>query len=170
VADAYVACLGSYTPVVLKPLGLNLPVYPAKGYSITIPLEEGSEAPVVSLTDDGYKLVYSRLGQRLRVAGTAEFSGYDTSLNRKRLDALLIRAKTLFPQLQAAGPVEEWAGLRPATPGNVPLIGATRYSNLYLNTGHGTLGWTLSCGSGQLLADLMTGRQPRVDARRYMPR
>lgn len=170
VADAYVACLGSYTPVVLKPLGLNLPVYPAKGYSITIPLEEGSEAPVVSLTDDGYKLVYSRLGQRLRVAGTAEFCGYDTSLNRKRLDALLIRAKTLFPHLQAAGPVEEWAGLRPATPGNVPLIGATRYSNLYLNTGHGTLGWTLSCGSGQLLADLMSSRQPRVDARRYMPR
>jgi D-amino-acid dehydrogenase len=170
VADAYVACLGSYTPLLLKPLGLKLPVYPAKGYSITIPLEDGCEAPVVSLTDDGYKLVYSRLGQRLRVAGTAEFCGYDTSLNRKRLDALLTRARTLFPQVRPAGTVDEWAGLRPATPGNVPLIGVTRYSNLYLNTGHGTLGWTLSCGSGQLLADLMSGRQPRVNARRYMPR
>lgn len=168
-ADAFVACLGSYTPLLLKPLGLYLPVYPAKGYSITIPLQEGCDAPVVSLTDDGYKLVYSRLGQRLRVAGTAEFCGYDTSLNRKRLDALRSRVSTLFPDLRPAGAIEDWAGLRPATPGNVPLIGATRYPNLYLNTGHGTLGWTLSCGSAQLLADLVSGHSPEVDASRYKP-
>jgi len=168
-ADAYVAALGSYVPLLLAPLGFSLPIYPAKGYSITIPLAEGSEAPQVSLTDDGHKLVYSRLGQRLRVAGTAEFCGYDTSLNPVRLEALKARTREVFPQVEVAGEIEEWAGLRPATPGNVPLIGATRYGNLFLNAGHGTLGWTLACGSGQLLADLVSGTAPAVDARRYQP-
>lgn len=168
-ADAYVVCLGSYSPLLLQPLGLRLPVYPAKGYSITIPLTKDSLAPTVSLTDDGHKLVYSRLGQRLRVAGTAEFTGYDVSLNRSRLNALLARTRVLFPEVKFEGAVEEWAGLRPATPGNVPLIGATRYSRLYVNTGHGTLGWTLSCGSGQLLADLVSGNRPDVDAKYYQP-
>lgn len=168
-ADVYVLAAGSYAPLLTAPLGLSLPIYPAKGYSITIPLAEGSVAPSVSLTDDGYKLVYSRLGQRLRVAGTAEFCGYDTSLNRARLDALRVRTKEVFPALKAAGEIEEWAGLRPATPGNVPLIGACRYPNLFLNVGHGTLGWTLACGSGQLLSDLVSGRAPAIDSAPYQP-
>lgn len=168
-ADAFVVALGSYSPLLLRPLGVRLPVYPAKGYSITIPLADDAKAPVVSLTDDGHKLVFSRLGRRLRVAGTAEFCGYDTRLNRARLDAIQARTWEVFPGLEPAGEVEEWAGLRPATPGNVPLIGATRYSNLFVNTGHGTLGWTLACGSGQLLADLVSSKEPRVDPRCYAP-
>ncbi|HUY03177.1 MAG TPA: D-amino acid dehydrogenase [Rhodocyclaceae bacterium] len=169
-ADAYVAALGSYTPLLLRPLGLRLPVYPAKGYSATIPLDADSVAPFVSLTDDQHKLVFSRLGQRLRVAGTAEFAGYDTALNGVRCQALLARALTLFPRVGRRQEVEFWAGLRPATPSNVPLIGATRYRNLFVDTGHGTLGWTMACGSGRLIADLVSGRAPEIDARDYRPR
>jgi len=169
VADAYVAALGSYTPLLLRALGIRLPLVPAKGYSATIPLHPGSIAPTVSLIDDRYKLVFSRLGNRLRVAGTAEFSGYDTSLNEVRCAALLERALALFPQAGRRDEAEFWAGLRPATPGNVPLIGATRYSNLFLNTGHGTLGWTMACGSGHLLADLLSGRTPEIGAADYAP-
>ncbi|HUW38927.1 MAG TPA: D-amino acid dehydrogenase [Rhodocyclaceae bacterium] len=169
-ADAYVAALGSYTPLLLRPLGLRLPVYPAKGYSATIPLDADSVAPFVSLTDDQHKLVFSRLGQRLRVAGTAEFAGYDTALNEARCQALLARALTLFPRVGRCQEVEFWAGLRPATPSNVPLIGATRYRNLFVDTGHGTLGWTMACGSGRLIADLVSGRVPEIDARDYLPR
>jgi len=125
-------------------------------------------APTVSLTDDGAKLVFSRLGQRLRVAGTAEFTGYDTSLNAPRIDALVRRTQQLFPRLAiAAASVEPWAGLRPATPNNVPIIGATRLPNLYVNTGHGTLGWTMAAGSGRLLADLVSGRPPAIDPQPY---
>lgn len=167
--DVYVVCLGSYTPLLLSPLGVRLPIYPAKGYSITVPLSDDSVAPTVSLTDDGHKLVYSRLGKRLRVAGTAEFNGYDTTLNRARIDALLCRTRQLFPSLCPSGPIEEWAGLRPATPGNVPYIGRTRYANLFVNSGHGTLGWTLACGSGSLLADLVSGAVPDIDASPYQP-
>jgi D-amino-acid dehydrogenase len=159
-ADAYVAALGSYTPLLLRPLGLRLPVYPAKGYSATVPLGAGSVAPTVSLTDDGHKLVFSRLGQRLRIAGTAEFNGYNTELNGVRCRALIERAGELFPALQPAGEIEFWSGLRPATPSNVPLIGRTGIPNLYLNTGHGTLGWTMACGSGAALADIVSGRSP----------
>ena len=166
-ADAYVACLGSYTPLLLRPLGLSLPVYPAKGYSATIPLDADSVAPFVSLTDDQHKLVFSRLGQRLRIAGTAEFAGYDTGLNEARCQALLTRTLTLFPHAGRRHEVEFWAGLRPATPSNVPLIGATRYRNLFVDTGHGTLGWTMACGSGRLVADLVSGRAPEIDARDY---
>lgn len=160
VADAYVVALGSYSPRLLRPLGIHLPVYPAKGYSATLPLRADSVAPVVSLTDDGHKLVFSRLGQRLRIAGTAEFNGYDTTLNAVRCAALMRRAMQLFPDLRPAGEPEFWSGLRPATPSNVPCIGRTPYANLYLNTGHGTLGWTLACGSGAALADLLSGRTP----------
>jgi len=167
-ADAFVVALGSYTPLLLRPLGISLPVYPAKGYSITIPLAPETTAPAVSLTDDGAKLVFSRLGQRLRVAGTAEFTGYDTALNTPRIDALLRRTQQLLPRL-AIDPatVEPWAGLRPATPTNVPLIGATRLSNLYVNTGHGTLGWTMAVGSASLLADLVAGKTPAIDPQAY---
>lgn len=158
-AAAYVAALGSYTPLLLRPLGIHLPVVPAKGYSATLPLSETSVAPTVSLTDDGHKLVFSRLGQRLRVAGTAEFNGYDTSLNAIRCAALMQRVDQLFPDLRLSGPPEFWSGLRPATPSNVPLVGRSALRNLYLNTGHGTLGWTMACGSGSALADIVNGKQ-----------
>ncbi len=159
-ADAYVAALGSYTPPLLRPLGIHLPVYPAKGYSATLPLGETSVAPTVSLTDDGHKLVFSRLGQRLRIAGTAEFNGYNTGLNDVRCRALMRRANELFPDLRPAGDPVFWAGLRPATPSNVPFIGRSSVGNLYLNTGHGTLGWTMACGSGRALADIVGGKPP----------
>jgi D-amino-acid dehydrogenase len=169
-ADAVVVALGSYSPLLLRPLGIAIPVYPAKGYSITIPLLADAAAPTVSLTDDGAKLVFSRLGQCLRVAGTAEFTGYDTSLNTSRIEALVRRTRQLFQQLTIdAATVEPWAGLRPATPNNVPIIGATRLPNLYVNTGHGTLGWTMAVGSGRLLADLIAGRPPAIDPQPYAP-
>ena len=169
-ADMTVLALGSYSPLLLRPLGVRLPVYPAKGYSATLALPEGVAAPMVSLTDDGHKIVISRLGQALRVAGTAEFTGYDTSLNTARCEALRKRICEIFPDLAAVRQVDYWAGLRPATPGNVPLIGdmaATGLAGLWLNTGHGTLGWTLACGSARLLADLAAGRDPELDARPY---
>ncbi|HEX8961401.1 MAG TPA: FAD-dependent oxidoreductase, partial [Rhodocyclaceae bacterium] len=166
-ADAYVVALGSYSPLLLRRLGIRLPVYPAKGYSVTIPLQEGCAAPTVSLTDDGHKIVFSRLGQRLRVAGTAEFTGYDTSINATRCAAIVSRVGSLFPRLMAGAAPELWAGLRPATPSNVPVVGRARFRNLYLNTGHGTLGWTMACGSGRLLADLVGGRAPDVDPSPY---
>ncbi len=162
-ADAYVVALGSYSPLLLKPLGIRLPVYPAKGYSATLQLADGERAPSVSLTDDERKLVFSRLGNRLRIAGTAEFNGYNLELNEVRCQALLQRTRQLFPRLEIAGPPEFWCGLRPATPSNRPLIGATRYDNLWLNTGHGTLGWTMACGSAAALAELIGGRRPDVD-------
>jgi D-amino-acid dehydrogenase len=166
-ADAYVIALGSYSPLLLKPIGIDIPVYPLKGYSITLSLSsaEASVAPVVSLTDEAVKVVISRLGNRLRAAGTAELAGYDTSINRVRCDAILERIRRIFPALREAGPVERWAGLRPATPSNAPLVGKTKYRNLFLNTGHGTLGWTLACGSGRVLADIVSGRKPPVEFR-----
>jgi D-amino-acid dehydrogenase len=165
-ADAYVVALGSYSPMLMRKLGMCLPVYPAKGYSATFPLAADVVAPTVSLTDDGHKVVFSRLGDRLRVAGTAEFAGYDTSLNEVRCQALVRRTQAIFPQI-GTDIVEFWAGLRPATPSNVPLVSGTRLANLYLNTGHGTLGWTMACGTGKLLADLASGNQPDIDPVAY---
>lgn len=163
VADAYVVALGSYSPLLLAPLGVSLPVYPAKGYSATIPLSDASVAPTVSLTDDACKLVFSRLGHRLRVAGTAEFSGFDHELNPIRCEALMRRTRALFPDLNPDGPPDLWSGFRPVTPSSVPIIGRTRYPNLWVNTGHGTLGWTMACGSGAALADLVDQRLPQVN-------
>lgn len=162
-ADAVVVALGSYTPLLLRPLGIRIPVYPVKGYSATVPLVQPETAPQVSITDDAWKMVFSRLGNTLRIAGTAEFNGYDTSLNATRCHALVERARTLFPEAADYGQPTYWAGLRPATPSNRPLIGRTRLSNLFLNTGHGTLGWTTGCGSGKAIAALVSGRRPDVD-------
>lgn len=162
-ADAYVVALGSYSPLLLKPLGIHLPIYPAKGYSATLTLADEAGAPSVSLTDDERKIVFSRLGNQLRVAGTAEFNGYNLELNPVRCQALMQRTRELFPNLKTSGEPQFWCGLRPATPSNLPYIGGTRYSNLWLNTGHGTLGWTMSCGSGAALADLMSGKHPEPD-------
>jgi len=164
-AEAYVVALGSYSPLVLAPLGISIPVYPLKGYSITVPLDAGDEAPTVSLTDVEHKLVFSRLGERLRVAGTAEMNGYNTEVDDERCEAIARRALDLFPGAGHPARAEFWTGLRPATPSNVPCVGRTRYPNLFLNTGHGTLGWTMACGSGQAIADIVGGRVPEPDFR-----
>lgn len=168
-ADRYVVALGSYTPLLLKPLGFSLPIYPGKGYSATLKLRDDAVAPTVSITDDGHKLVFSRLGQRLRIAGTAEFNGYNTELNPVRCEAIIKRTQVLFPEATTDEAPEFWAGLRPVTPGNVPYVGQMRHSNLFIDSGHGTLGWTMACGSGQLLADLVSGRTPAVDPTPYQP-
>lgn len=162
-ADAYVVCLSSYTPRLLAPIGVSALVYPAKGYSATLRIVEPAAAPTVSITDDAKKMVFTRLGDRLRVAGTAELSGYNLELNPVRCEALTRRANEWFGDAVDCKHPEYWTGLRPATPSNVPLIGRTRYPNLYLNTGHGTLGWTMSCGSGKAIADLVSGRKPELD-------
>lgn len=162
-ADAYVLALGSFSAALARQVGVDLDIYPAKGYSATLPVLDPALAPSVSLTDDEYKLVFSRFGDRLRVAGTAELNGESLALNPVRCAALVRRTLELFPGVSRPELARFWAGLRPATPGNVPYIGASAVQGLFLNTGHGTLGWTHGCGSGRALADLVEGRQPEVD-------
>ncbi len=162
-ADAFLVALGSYSAALVRPLGDVLPIYPVKGYSVTLPLAAEADAPFVSITDESRRIVCSRLGNRLRVAGTAELTGFDASVHPGRCAAILRRVEQLFPQLKSSGEVEYWAGLRPATPNNVPVIGRGRPGNLFFNTGHGTLGWTLACGSGQAIADIINGKPPRIE-------
>ncbi|WP_229678697.1 D-amino acid dehydrogenase [Silvimonas amylolytica] len=162
-ADAYLVCMGSYSPHLLKSVGITLDVYPVKGYSMTIPVRAGDHAPEVSLTDDGHKLVFSRLGDRFRAAGTAELNGYDLSLNPVRCAALLKRTREIFPHAGDYANASFWAGLRPATPGNLPYIGRTRFPNLFVNTGHGTLGWTEGAGAGHAVAQIISGRVPDLN-------
>jgi len=162
-ADAYVLAMGSLSPLLAKPLGLELPIYPAKGYSVTMPVKDPAKAHQVSLTDDEYKLVFSRLGDRLRIAGTAELNGYDRDLNRVRCEAIVRRVEALFPGAGDSERAQFWTGLRPATPSNVPIIGRSKLGKLFLNTGHGTLGWTHACGSGKSIAQIVSGMQPEVD-------
>ena len=161
--DAYVMAMGSLSPLLAAPLGIRLPIYPAKGYSVTLPVADASKAHQVSLTDDEYKLVFSRLGDRLRIAGTAELNGYDRDLNRVRCEAIVRRVEALFPGAGDTSRAQFWTGLRPATPSNVPIIGRSKLPNLYLNTGHGTLGWTHACGSGKSIARIVSGLTPEVD-------
>lgn len=171
-ADRYVLAAGSFSPALAAPLGLKLPIYPAKGYSVTVPVIDPARAYEVSLTDDEYKLVFSRYTtagpdgateDRLRIAGTAELGGYERHLNETRCQAIVRRTQALFPGAADLNRAQFWSGLRPATPSNVPLIGQSKLANLFLNTGHGTLGWTHACGSGKALADLVSGRRPEVD-------
>ncbi len=162
-ADSYVLAAGSFSQPLAKDIGINLMLYPGKGYSATYPVKNSELAPHVSLTDDGYKLVISRLGDRLRVAGTAELNGYSRELNAVRCEAITRRTRELFPDACDYDHPQYWTGLRPLTPSNVPYIGKTKYSNLFLNTGHGTLGWTMGCGSGKAIADIVSGRRPDVD-------
>ena len=161
-ADRYVLALGSWSPLLAAQVGVRLNIYPAKGYSVTMPVADAAKAWQVSLTDDQYKLVFSRLGDRLRIAGTAELNGYERGLNRVRCEAIVRRVEALFPGAGDASRAEFWSGLRPATPSNVPYIGRSRVENLYLNTGHGTLGWTHACGSGRAVADIVCGKRPEV--------
>ncbi len=162
-ADAFVLSMGSYSPKLAAQANLRLPIYPAKGYSITLPVTDPSGAPSVSITDDEHKMVYSRLGDRLRCAGTAELAGLNTTLTPSRAQAVIKHARGLFPRAGDFDAAQAWAGLRPVTPDSVPILGETRIQGLYLNTGHGTLGWTMSCGSGRLLADIISGRPTDID-------
>lgn len=162
-ADSFVLAMGSFSAALARPLGLSLRLYPGKGYSATYAIREAALAPQVSLTDDGYKLVISRLGDRLRVAGTCEIDGYTRELNPVRCAAITRRTRELFPGACDYEQAVYWTGLRPLTPSNVPYVGRTRYNNLFLNTGHGTLGWTMGCGSGRAIAEIVSGRRPDVD-------
>jgi D-amino-acid dehydrogenase len=162
-ADAYVMALGSWSPRLLGPLGISIPVYPVKGYSITVPITDPDAAPVSTVMDESYKVAITRLGDRIRVGGTAEVSGYSSQLHPARRATLDHSLTDLFPRGGDTAKATFWSGLRPMTPDGPPVIGATRYQNLHLNTGHGTLGWTMACGSGRVLADLLSGRRPEIE-------
>jgi D-amino-acid dehydrogenase len=162
-ADRYVVALASTSPILLRPLGLDLPVYPVKGYSLTLPITDPDCAPVSTVMDETYKVALTRMGDRIRVGGTAEISGYNTTLSLKRRGPLEKSVNDLFPRGGDLARASFWTGLRPMTPDGTPIVGATRYANLFLNTGHGTLGWTMSCGSGRLVADLVSERRPNIE-------
>ncbi|MBK3844939.1 MAG: D-amino acid dehydrogenase [Gammaproteobacteria bacterium] len=161
-ADRYVLALGSYSPQMLKPLGIRAPVYPLKGYSLTVPISDSAMAPVSTVLDETYKVAITRFDQRIRVGGMAEIAGHDLSLNPRRRETLEMVVGDLFPQGGDPSTAELWTGLRPATPDGTPIIGGTSYRNLYLNTGHGTLGWTMACGSGRLLADMLARKRTQI--------
>lgn len=143
-------------------MGLNIPVYPVKGYSITMPIIDAAGAPESTVMDETFKVGITRLGERIRVGGTAELTGYDTTLREERRAPLVRAVSDLFPHGGDLAQAKFWCGLRPMTPDGTPVIGATPYRNLYLNTGHGTLGWTMSCGSARVLTDLVGGKRPEI--------
>lgn len=162
-ADKYLVCLGSYSPVILGKIGIKVPIYPMKGYSLTMPIVDESKAPVSTVMDQKYKVAVTRFDDRIRVGGIAEIANYNTNLQAKRRNAIEFSIRDLFP---GAGDVEKsefWTGLRPMTPDSVPILGGTKYSNLILNTGHGTLGWTMSLGSSKFVADILSGRKPDIN-------
>lgn len=161
-AERYVLALGSYTPKLLAPLGIRLPVYPLKGYSLTLPITDAAMAPTSTILDESYKVAITRFDDRIRVGGMAEVAGYDLSLSPQRRATLEKVVSDLYPRGGDLARAEFWTGLRPATPDGTPVVGATALSNLFLNTGHGTLGWTMACGSGRYLADLMASRMPQI--------
>ncbi|SFM58125.1 D-amino acid dehydrogenase [Halopseudomonas yangmingensis] len=161
-ADAVVLALGSYSPQLLAPLGMHLPVYPVKGYSLTLPVANAGMAPQSTVMDESYKVAVTRFAERVRVGGMAELAGFDATLRPARRATLEKVVNELFPLAGDAGQAEFWCGFRPMTPDSTPVVGSTRLRNLFLNTGHGTLGWTMACGSGQLLADLLDGRRPAI--------
>lgn len=163
-ADSYVMALGSYSPIWMRKIGQSIPVYPVKGYSITVPIVDAARAPESTIMDESYKIAITRLGDRIRVGGTAEISGYNLNLSDARRDTLVHSVTDLFPGAGDISQATFWTGQRPMTPDGPPIIGASKYSNLYLNTGHGTLGWTMACGSARVLADIMSGRKPDIDA------
>lgn len=162
--DRFVAALASYTPALLRPLGLRVPVYPIKGYSITAPIADAARAPVSTLLDETYKIAITRLGDRIRVGGMADVAGFDYSLPLRRRDTLAFCMNDLFPGAAVDQDHALWTGLRPMTPDGPPIIGPTRAPNLFINTGHGTLGWTMACGAGRVLADIISGKAPEIDA------
>lgn len=162
-ADCFVVALGSYSPQMVKDLGLSVPIYPIKGYSLTVPITQPDLAPVSTVMDETYKVATTRLGDRIRIGGTAEIAGYDTTLHSGRRGPLERSLRDLFPKAGDVSRASFWCGLRPMTPDGTPILGPTRYSNLFLNTGHGTLGWTMAAGSGRVLADVVSGRTADID-------
>ena len=162
-ADAYLVALGSHSPLLLKPLGIRIPVYPVKGYSITVPITDAGGAPESTVMDETHKVAVTRLGDRIRVGGTAELAGYTLKLHDARRRTLEHVVSDLFPQGGDVSRAEFWCGLRPMTPDGTPVVGATRVPNLYLATGHGTLGWTMAAGTGRVMADVISGRKPDID-------
>ena len=162
-ADNYIVALGSYSPLLLRPIGIDLPIYPVKGYSITLPITDPAGAPVSTVMDESHKVAITRLGDRIRVAGTAELTGHSMELKESRRRTVSHVVSDLFPDGGDVSKAEFWTGLRPMTPDGTPVVGPTPYNNLFLNTGHGTLGWTMSCGSGQLLADVINRQRPEID-------
>lgn len=163
--DAYVVALGSYSPLLLRRIGIDLPVYPVKGYSLTVPITDPAGAPESTVMDETHKVAITRLGDRIRVGGMAELDGYSTKLRPSRRATLEYVVTDLYPRGGDVAKASFWSGLRPMTPDGPPVIGKARYGNLFLNTGHGTLGWTMSCGSGRVLADLVSGKRPEIDTR-----
>jgi D-amino-acid dehydrogenase len=161
--DAYVCALGSFAPSVLNPVGLRLPVYPVKGYSVTLPVTDDARAPQSTIMDETHKVAITRLGDRIRVAGQAEIAGYSGRLGPHATDTVRYVVNDLFPGGGDLAKAEGWTGLRPMTPDGTPVLGPTPLPNLFVNTGHGTLGWTMSAGSGRIVADIVTGRVPEVD-------
>ncbi|KQZ14864.1 amino acid dehydrogenase [Mesorhizobium sp. Root554] len=163
-ADAYIMAMGSYSPIWMRRIGQPIPLYPVKGYSITVPITDAAKAPVSTVMDESYKVAITRLGNRIRVGGTAEISGYDMRLHDARRKTLEHSVGDLFPGAGDLAAASFWCGLRPMTPDGPPIIGASKFPNLYLNTGHGTLGWTMACGSARVLSDIVSGRAPDIDA------
>lgn len=162
-ADRYVLALGSYSRPMALSLGLKLPVYPVKGYSLTLPITPGAALPESTVLDESYKVAVTRLGDRVRVGGMAELGGFDLRLREARRHTLSWVVQNLFKGTDTSQ-AQFWTGLRPMTPDGTPIVGGTRYSNLFLNTGHGTLGWTMACGSARVLADAVLGRTPEIRA------
>ena len=162
-AEAYLVALGSYSPLLLKGVGIRIPVYPVKGYSITVPIVDASGAPESTVMDESHKVAVTRLGNRMRVGGTAELAGYTLKLHEARRATLVHVVSDLFPRGGDVSRAEFWCGLRPMTPDGTPVLGATRLPNLYLATGHGTLGWTMAAGTGRVIADVIGGRAPGID-------
>ena len=156
--ERYLLALGSYSPLLLKPLGIRIPVYPVKGYSITVPIDDARRAPESTIMDETHKVAVTRLGDRIRVGGTAELAGYSLALREGRRATLNHVLTDMFPQAGNVARGEFWTGLRPMTPDGTPVVGGTPYPNLYLATGHGTLGWTMATGTGRVMADLISGR------------
>ncbi len=164
VADAFVVAMGSYSPFLTAPFGIKLPVYPVKGYSITVPVVDDSRAPVSTVMDETHKIAITRLGDRIRVGGMAEIAGFDLSLNPKRRATLEHSVEDLFGGAGDQSRATFWTGLRPMTPDGTPVVGRSTIPNLFLNTGHGTLGWTMAAGSGRVLADIVSGRQTDIES------
>ncbi|WFE77224.1 D-amino acid dehydrogenase [Roseinatronobacter sp. S2] len=162
-ADAFVLALGSYSPALVAPLGIHLPVYPVKGYSVTLPIVDEARAPVSTVMDETYKIAITRLDRRIRVGGMAELAGFDLTLNNKRKHTLLHSVQDLFGGAGDAENAEFWTGLRPMTPDGTPVVGRSPVPNLFMNTGHGTLGWTMAAGSARILADIIAGRAAEIE-------
>ena len=161
-ADRYVVALGSYTTAMLKPLGVHTPIYPLKGFSLTIPIIDESKAPTSTVLDESYKVALTRFDNRIRMGGMAGVNGFDLSLKQRYRDTLNEVFNHVFPGAGDLSQATFWTGLRPATPDGTPVVGKTKYPNLFINSGHGTLGWTMACGSGKYLADLVDNQTPEI--------